>query len=257
MIVWHGITGTGADHLALAERLAAEGCRVVAPDSLGCGASDWAPDPAAGYGLSALSHVARGLMDALDIARAAWIGASKGGGLGVVVGAAWPDRLAALVLCDVGPGLPERFCDALARRLAAPPVYPDMAAFRAHVARVLARDHVAAGDAAIDRLSAGWSRRLGPGAVGYHYDPALSTQFAAHPEDFDLWPHWDALRCPVLLLRGARSAVLPADEAEAMLARNPRARLMTLDGIGHLNFLDDSAQQDAILAFLAAPRRER
>ena len=254
VIIWHGITGTGADHLDLAARLAAEGHHVVAPDSLGCGRSDWATDPAGGYGLTALSHLARGLMDALGIATAAWIGASKGGGLGIVVGAASPERLDALILCDVGPGLPETFRAALARRLANPPVHADMAAFREHVARSLAREHIAATDVMIDRLSLAWSRRTGPGTLAYHYDPGLATQFAAHPEDFDLWLQWDALRCPVLLLRGTRSAVLPAPEADAMLARNPRARLLTLDGIGHLNFLDDPGQQDAILAFLAASR---
>ncbi len=249
VVLWHGITGTSVDHVALAERLCRLGHQVVAPDSLGCGASDWASDAEHGYGLGALARVGRAMLDALGIGRVAWFGASKGGGLGIRMAAETPERIATLVLCDVGPGLPMPFRQALAPRLAHPPTYPDMAGFRAHVARLLERERLVLAPARIDRLAIAWSRRLGP-AVGYHYDPALANQLHNNPEDFDLWPQWDSLSCPILVLRGEHSPVLTSAELDAMLERNHNARGMPLVGSGHLNFLDDPAQQDAVIAFL-------
>lgn len=251
VVIWHGITGTGGDHLVLAERLARAGHQVVAPDSLGCGASDWAVDAKRGYGLGVLRDHAVAMLDALAIDRTAWIGASKGGGLGIRVAGEVSGRVAALVLCDVGPGLPAAFREALATRLANPPAYPDVAAFRAHVARLLARDGTDPDPLLVDRLAIGWARRLGAGQVGYHYDPGLAHQLREQPEDFDLWRPWEAVGCPALVLRGERSTVFSPAEQEEMLRRNPRARAGMLAGAGHMAFLDEPEHGDTIATFLA------
>lgn len=49
----------------------------------------------------------------------------------------------------------------------------------------------------------------------------------------DLWPHWDALECPVLLVRAGASWVLPEAVASEMQARLPNATVLTLDGASH------------------------
>ena len=250
VVIWHGITGTGLDHLELAERLSGCGFQVLAPDSLGCGLSDRAADAATGYGLAALAGVAIGLLDALALRRVSWLGLSKGGGLGIRLAAEAPDRIAALVLCDVGPELPKAFRAGLATRLANPPRAHSLAAFRAQIARMLARGGVRASDALLDRLAVAWSRRLDEGGVGYHYDPALSRQFLDCPEDFDLWASWDRIACPTLILKGEHSDVLPEADLQAMLRRNDAARGVVLPGSGHVQFLDDRAHQDALVAFL-------
>ena len=250
VVIWHGVTGTGLDHLELAERLSARGHQVIAPDSMGCGLSDWAADPATGYGLAALSRVAIAMLDQFALDNVFWLGLSKGGGLGIRLAAEASARIGALVLCDVGPGLPEAFRTALAQRLANPPRADTLSAFRAQVARMLARSGVAAQDALLDRLTAAWSRRLDDGGVGYHYDPALSRQFLDCPEDFDLWAFWDQVGCPTLVLQGEHSDVLSHADLQAMLARNGAARSATLARSGHVNFLDDRRHQDALIAFL-------
>ncbi len=250
VVIWHGITGTGLDHVELAERLSEDGWQVLAPDSLGCGCSDWAADADTGYGLGALAPAAIAVLDRFDLDRVSWIGLSKGGGLGIRLAAEHPARLRALVLCDIGPGLPEAFRAGLASRLANPPRLATLSAFRAQVARMLARSGVAASDALVDRLSVAWARRLDDGAVGYHYDPALSRQFEHCPEDFDLWPAWDRVACPTLILNGEHSDVLAPADLLAMLRRNPAARNAELAGSGHVTFLTDRAHQDVLLAFL-------
>ena len=252
VVVWHGITGTGDDFASLCAALSAAGHYVVAPDSPGCGASDWSGDPAEAYGLTALADLTVTLLGVLGLERVAWLGASKGGGLGIRLAAIAPQRIMALVLCDVGPGLTAPFREALAARLASPPRYPTMAAFRDHIARLLARERLDASDRAIDRLTRAWSRRCDDGSVGYHYDPALARQLTGQPADFDLWPQWDVVGCPTLILRGARSPVLGEAEARVMQERNPLARCAVLPDTGHMTFLETPTQQAAILSFLAS-----
>lgn len=249
-MIWHGITGTGLDHDELAVRLWKSGYRVIVPDAPGCGASDWSPTPSTGYGLGSLSVVALRMLDGLGVVRTAWIGVSKGGGLGIKLAADCSERIRALVLCDVGPALPEVFRAGLAHRLATPPIFADMSAFRAHVVRLLSRERLELAPATIERLTISWARRLTASEVGYHYDPALSRQLIDAPEDFDLWLDWTRIACPVLILRGEASTVLSAQELAAMLARNAAARAHVMRGIGHLNFLTDLDSQDAVLTFL-------
>lgn len=249
VVIWHGVTGTGLDHAELAGRLSRHGFQVLAPDSLGCGQSDWAADRATGYGLAALGRTAVAVLDRFALDRVLWLGLSKGGGLGIRLAAEQPARIAALVLCDVGPALPAAFRAALAKRLADPPRVATLSAFRAQVARMLARGGVRASDALLDRLAAAWSRRLDDGGVGYHYDPALSRQFLHCPEDFDLWPWWDRIACPTLVLRGEHSDVLPDADLRAMIRRNAGSRSAVLAGSGHVTFLDRRAHQDLLVAF--------
>lgn len=249
VVIWHGITGTGSDHEVLARRLSSLGYQVLAPDSIGCGQSDWALDKAAGYGLTALAEIAVAILDSFGLERVAWLGVSKGGGLGIRVAAEKPARIAALALWDVGPGLPESFRAGLAKRLATPPRADSMLAFRAQIARMLERSEVKATNTLVDRLAAAWSRRLDDGGVGYHYDPGLSQQFLNCPEDFDLWPFWDRIACPTLVLKGEHSDILPDAELQVMLQRNAGARSVVLAKSGHINFLEDDAHQDVLLTF--------
>ena len=66
------------------------------------------------------------------------------------------------------------------------------------------------------------------------YDPAIGPAFLAGGiQDVELWPVWDAVRCPVLVLRGAESDILPAATAAEMRERGPKAQLVEFPGIGH------------------------
>ena len=84
-----------------------------------------------------------------------------------------------------------------------------------------------------------------------HYDPAMVRQFEAHPTDYDQWPAWDALRIPVLVLRGAHSDLLLPDVAEAMRNRGPCAVVVTLPDCGHAPALNTAAQWLLVERFLA------
>lgn len=250
VVLWHGVTGTSLDHVPLAEQLAGAGFRVIAPDSLGCGLSDRARDPERGYGLGPLAEVARHMLDALATGPVDWVGTSKGGGLGIRLAGEAPARVRSLVLNDVGPTLPQQFSGALADRLAAPPRFAGLGEFRLHVARFFERNGLKPCEERLDQVAIGWAGRSASGEVSYHYDPAISNQFRHNREDFALWDFWDAISCPVLILRGGESPVLAVGEADEMVRRNASAQLHTIPGHGHVNFLDDPAHQRLILEFI-------
>jgi pimeloyl-ACP methyl ester carboxylesterase len=71
-------------------------------------------------------------------------------------------------------------------------------------------------------------------------------------DDIDLWPVWDAIKAPTLVLRGADSDLLRSADAAAMTERGPRARLVEFPGIGHAPALMAEDQITAIEDFLVA-----
>ena len=60
--------------------------------------------------------------------------------------------------------------------------------------------------------------------------------------DIDLWPLWDRIRCPTLLLRGETSDVLPRSVAREMTTRGPKARLVEFPNCGHAPALMNAEQ---------------
>ena len=72
-----------------------------------------------------------------------------------------------------------------------------------------------------------------------HYDPALAwpfqglTEESARQGEAALWAAYDAIRCPVLLVRGEESDLLTPETARQMTERGPRARLVVVPGVGH------------------------
>ena len=98
-------------------------------------------------------------------------------------------------------------------------------------------------------------RTAADGKVEFLYDPGIAEPFrrdvaASGGKDVELWPVYDAIACPTLLLRGADSDLLNRDTARAMTQRGPRARLVEFAGVGHAPMLMDEAQIAAVREFL-------
>jgi pimeloyl-ACP methyl ester carboxylesterase len=69
----------------------------------------------------------------------------------------------------------------------------------------------------------------------------------------DLWPVWNAVRCPTLVLRGAKSTLLSAATARRMRRSGPKARIVEIPGVGHAPWLMSADQIDLVRDFLLAP----
>ena len=83
VIAWHGLARTGRDMDELAEHLSSR-YRVICPDTIGRGLSQWSPDPHNEYLLAFYARLAAELFDHLNIDAAHWVGTSMGGAIGMV-----------------------------------------------------------------------------------------------------------------------------------------------------------------------------
>ncbi|HRZ05003.1 MAG TPA: alpha/beta hydrolase, partial [Candidatus Competibacteraceae bacterium] len=78
------------------------------------------------------------------------------------------------------------------------------------------------------------SRQLEDGRYTLAYDPGIAENFKTLAlKDIDLWPVWDTIHCPTLVLRGEHSDVLDHPDAVAMTERGPKAKLVEFSGMGH------------------------
>jgi len=248
VVIWHGVTGTCRDHVELAERLA-ENYHVICPDAIGCGLSDWIENRTIEPGLTFYSEVARDLLRQLNIAGCRWIGSSKGGGLGIILADIMPEcPISHLVINDVGPGLPDWMRAAAMKNIASPPRFDSFPQFEENLRQTLSRGKLKLPDAKWRHLALTWSRRTDDGGITFHNDPALAYQFAHHPQDFNLWPHYDQLDIPTLFIRGEYSMVDDV-ETNAMQSRGPKCKIYNRPG-GHISLMDNEEEQNIILDFI-------
>jgi len=232
VVAWHGLARTGRDMDDIAEHLA-QRYRVVCPDTIGRGLSQWSPDPDREYCLAFYAQLAEGLLDALGIDRCLWLGTSMGGAIGLRAAAgALRGRIPKLVLNDIGPELPQAAQQRILTYAGSPSAFATVSELEAYF-RTIYKPYGWLSDAQWRRLTETSTRRLPDGRVTPHYDPAMVRQFVAHPTDYEQWEAWDSLDIPVLALRGETSDLLLPEVAERMRNRGPRAVVVTMPGCGH------------------------
>lgn len=244
----HGLTRNSRDFDTLAGALSAH-YRVICPDLPGRGKSEWLAD-AADYAYPLYLADIAALIARLDVARVDWVGTSMGGTIGMLFASLPQAPIGKLVINDIGALVPKAGIERIAAYVGLDPGFADLAAFEA----VLRRVHAPFGplsDAQWHHLATYSSRRRPDGSIGFNYDPKIAAAFQQGPiDDVDLWKSWDAIKAPVLLLRGAHSDILPRDVAAAMTQRGPGAKLIEFAGIGHAPALVAEDQIAAIRDFL-------
>ena len=251
VIAWHGLARTGRDMDDIAAHLA-QRWRVICPDTIGRGLSQWSPDPQREYCLAFYVQLAQALLDGLAIEHFHWLGTSMGGAIGIL-GAATSlrGRMRRLVLNDAGPQTAPAAI-ARIRSYAGSPAAFDTVSELEDYFRSVYKPYGAMTDAQWRRLAETSTRRLPDGRVTPHYDPKMVMQFTHHADDYALWDAWDGLDIPVLCLRGEHSDLLLPDTAEQMRRRGPRAVIATIAGCGHAPSLNTPEQLALIERFLAA-----
>lgn len=247
-----GLTRDSRDFDYLARHLPAQ-VRLIRLDSRGRGASDWTGPETYNVGQEARDALA--LLDHLGIDRAAIIGSSRGGLLGLVIAATARDRLSGLCMNDVGPVVERDGLMRIGTYIGVEPAVPtlDEVADRMQAA-MPGFDHVP---------PLRWHEETvrhyvqHDGHVGLTYDPALRAAFdqamsAPLPE---LWPLFEACAgLPLALIRGASSDVLARSTAEEMRRRRPDMVFAEIADRGHIPFLDEPAAVAAVQTWLEAVR---
>jgi len=245
----HGMARNGRDFDFLAEALQDE-WRVVCPDVPGRGKSDrLAVGTDYGYPLYLADMAA--LIARLDVEQVDWVGTSMGGLMGIMLAAQPNNPVRKLLANDVGPYIPKAALERIAGYVGTDPRFPDLAALEAYYREI----YVPFGDltdAQWAHLAEHGHRKMDDGTVRLHYDPAIGDPLRDLDalEDIDLWPVWDAVHRPTLVLRGADSDVLDAETAVQMSQRGPKAELIQLDGYGHAPPLMNAEQIELVRNWL-------
>lgn len=270
----HGLTRTGRDFDRLARQLSSH-YRVVCPDMAGRGRSDWLSDPALYVVPQYVADIVT-LIGRLRPANLSWLGTSMGGLIGMALSgaAAYARAMLAvrphvgmlpasqgirfdkLVLNDVGPKLEPSALGRIGQYVGQPSKF---ASFEEAVQAV--RDNSETFGPHTDAQWAELTRYLYPeqnGVWAKHYDLALATPMLTQTSEELLagqqllWQSYDAVDCPILILRGEQSDLLsPATLAE-MLVRNPRASSYVVPGVGHAPTLMSPEQIEPVADFLLA-----
>ena len=218
---------------ALAERF-----RVLRYDTRGHGGTD---APAGAYSLDQLGDDAVGLMDALKIERAHWIGLSMGGMIGQNLALRHPGRLRSLVLADTSSRIPAEAQPVWEERIEtarkggmAPLCEPTMQ--RWFTAPFLARNPPELEE----------TRRifLATPPDGY-------TGCAQAIRRLDYLGRLGEIRLPTLVVVGAEDQATPVAASEAIQVGIPGATLEVIPQASHLANVEQPKRfTDAVLGFL-------
>ncbi len=253
VICLHGLTRNSKDFEDVAPRIAVTGRRVIVPDVRGRGRSGRDPNPL-NYQPKTYARDVLGLMDALGIARAVFLGTSMGGLIIMTVAALRSGAVAAAILNDVGPAVAP---EGVARILgyAGRPVsirnWDDAVAY--------VRDTSAAAFPDYQdqdwRLFAERTFRAGPTGPEFDYDPAIAVPLQSGVPRLAPLIAWLlfrrlAKRRPTLLLRGELSDIMTAGIARRMRKAAPSLHEVVVPGVGHAPMLTEPAAVDAIEHFL-------
>ena len=233
--------------------------RTLAMDHRGHGDSAWDPDGA--YDHDTMLRDVEAVTAALEIDRMVLVGHSLGGRISTLFAGAHPERLAGLVLVDIGPELDARGIMRIRQETGenVDPSFADMEEYE----RLLSLHYPAATPGALRRMAQHGLRRRDDGRYVLKMDPALRGAFGATetPEEAIereremIEAQWKALewvQCPTLVVRGAASDVFSPEIADRMVDDVlANGRLAVVPQAGHSVMTDNpSGFNDAVLSFV-------
>jgi pimeloyl-ACP methyl ester carboxylesterase len=249
LVCVHGLTRCARDFDALARALCGR-FRVVCPDVAGRGDSDRLADPMLYAVPQYLSDMVT-LIARLDVEAVSWLGTSMGGLIGMALAAQPATPVRRLVLNDAGPVIARGALERIAGYLGKVPAFASLEDAEKYI-RTVAAPFGPHSDAQWRFLAEVWVRKGEDGAYRAHYDPRLAEPFRTilPDKDLELWPLYDAIRCPTLVIRGAQSDLLARETATGMALRGPKAAVAEIPGVGHAPTLMHPEQISIVRNFL-------
>lgn len=256
LVCVHGLSRQGRDFDVLAQAMC-DHYRVVCPDVVGRGRSDWLDDPM-GYQIPTYVADMVTLLARVRAQTVDWVGTSMGGLIGLGLASLKGSPVRSLVLNDVGPTIEPAALARIGTYLGQLPRFETVEAAADYFLSISEGfgPHTREQWLALTRPML---RRIeDERGVAYipHYDPKIAVPFhAATPEmaaaaQALLWQRYDSLRTRTLVIRGAQSDLLTAQTARAMAERGPRAKVVEFEGVGHAPTLVDPAQVAVVREFL-------
>lgn len=257
LVCVHGLTRVGNDFDALARRICKQ-VRVVCPDVVGRGRSGRLANPALYQVPQYVSDMVTLLARVLQpeaVQSVEWLGTSMGGLIGMGLASMPGSPVSRMILNDIGPKLDRpamlRIADYLGKAMR-------FATFEdgLHHVKEISQTFGPHSDEEWRKLAADVLCREDDGQWVRNYDPGVAVPFASITEQSveygqaALWAAYDAITCPVLLVRGAESDLLSRETALEMTQRGPKAQLIQLQGVGHAPMFQHDDQIALVQQFL-------
>jgi pimeloyl-ACP methyl ester carboxylesterase len=236
LVCVHGVTRVSDDFDNMARALCDE-YRVVCPDVVGRGRSDWLHDPQYYVIPQYVSDMVT-LLARLDAETVHWFGTSMGGLIGMGVASLNDSPIRKLLLNDVAPTLNPAALTRIGEYIGQDVRFPDFDQAAQYI-KAISLTFGPHTDEEWRKLATDVLRQDKDGQWIRHYDLKLSVPFkAATPESTKqaeamLWAAYDRIACPTLLVRGAESDLVTPEVALAMAGRGPKAKVVELQGVGH------------------------
>jgi len=248
-----GLTRNSRDFETIAPWLA-QTRRVITADFRGRGLSQYAGDPTTYRPDIELADMIS-LLNFLNVDRAAIIGTSRGGIVGMLMAAFFRDRLAGLLLNDVGPELEVA---GLLRIRSYLGVHSRFASWDAAIANLKSSN--SGFEALSEKEWRAFAERVFRPVDGLpraDYDAALALSFPS-VEDItagrvaNLWELFASTEgLAVSVVRGEHSDLLSSATVETMKQKNAALDATVIPNRGHAPFLDEAPAKDAITRWLA------
>lgn len=232
LVCVHGLTRNARDFDALARALASH-YRVICPDVVGRGQSSRLRNPA-GYGIPQYVGDMVTLIARLGVDSVHWVGTSMGGLIGMALASLESTPIQKLLLNDVGPLITVDALQRIATYVGADPTWASFDEALAYI-KLISAPFGNLDETQWHHLTEHSIAQRADGRWGFRYDPLIAAPFKAAfaDQDVDLWPLYEQIKCPTLVLRGAESDLLSRATWEAMGSRGPRAKLAEIAGVGH------------------------
>jgi pimeloyl-ACP methyl ester carboxylesterase len=245
----HGLTRNNRDFDPLAAALSTR-FHVVCPDLVGRGASDWLTDPSdyhlAQYNIDLTVLCARFGLEQVD-----WVGTSLGALCGMSLAGIENSPIRRLVVNDIAPDVPMAAIRRVSRYLSVRYRFQNLEEVEAHL-RETYEGFGPMADADWRRMARTSAVTAEDGGLRLRFDPEVGRNFRNYwlLTHFHLWKFWDRIRCPILILRGTNSDFLTDPLLEQMVRRQPEAKVIEFNGIGHVPTLNVPEQIDPVVAWL-------
>ena len=247
----HGYTSSAQAFNAPA-RIFRDRFHFIVPDVRGHGESGWSPTGAYDYADQVADLGA--LVDRLALGRFTLVGTSMGGIIAMAYAAEHGQRLARLVINDIGPDVEtgsQRITQTVGARPEHFPTLDAAMAYRREISPITARRS----EEDQRELAHGVLRHEPDSRWVWKIDPAYIRQRVKHgpPRRPALWPVLERLACPTLVVWGADSDVLSESQARLMVKTLSKGELVVVPGVGHAPTLVEPVVVDALERFLGRP----
>jgi pimeloyl-ACP methyl ester carboxylesterase len=193
------------------------------------------------------------LVKSLGHEKVDWVGTSMGGLMGMIATALHPHLINKMVLNDIGPYISAEGMRRIATYIKDEVKFPTREIAQNRFREIFAPFRIEKEEHWQHFFEHGLRQSMEHGAWSFSHDPKIGAAFKDKDgniitlQEFDLWRIWDAIKIPMLVLRGEKSDILARDVAERMAQK---AQLAEFADFGHVPPLINAEQIGVVKEFL-------